>query len=230
MNLLNFLNIKASSNFEILKAATVKNKLDEFLSSQMNEMGLVNWNKNYQWSSDFNEFGVKHVLEYISGKGISGTFQWGNVFNFIPESRNSKKNLNNKMQLQLFERTQGWHESFETELRSEKYSVSHWNEYFFNKSLPLIFKSEKERITDWFISNKNVEQNIETALRQIRKGGAYEINSPNQKFILAFLYAKNGDLNLAENTLYQYYNPLIKLDDEVKSEFENMEKQLNEMK
>ena len=230
MNLLNILNIQNNSNLDLLKAATVKEKLDAFLTPLMNEMGLVNWDENYQWSTDFNQYGVKHIFEYVNLKGISGTFQYGNTFNFIPIINKKGKIVKNHRELQLFERTKGWHESFETLNRITDYRVSHWNEYFFKKSLPIIFNSEKNQIADWFKSNEDIEQNIETALKQIKTGGAYDINSPNQKKILAFLYAKNGDLNLAKSTLYDYYRPLIKLNELFKIEFEEMEKSINEIK
>lgn len=84
MNLFNILNIKNNSNLEIIKAASVKEKLNAFLAPQLKELELIHWNKNYKWSSDFNEFGIKQMVEYVNLKGISGTFQYGNSFNFIP--------------------------------------------------------------------------------------------------------------------------------------------------
>jgi hypothetical protein len=229
MNLLNILNIKNSSNLDIVKVATIKNGLHTFLSPKLAEMGLIHWDKNYRWSSDYNQYGIKHVFEYVYGKGISGTFQYGNVFNFIPSfSDNGKIKMNDK-HLQLFERAKGWHESFETSNRTTEYSISHWNEHFFKKSIRTIFNSEENQITDWFKLNQSIEENIKTGINQINKGGAYNLNSPDQKFILAFLYAKNGESNLAKNMLLEYYNPLIKLNDELRAEFECLEKMINEI-
>lgn len=229
MNLFNLLNIKNSSNLAIVKAEIVKEKLNSFLSPQMKEMGLFNWDKNYHWSSDFNEYGTKHVLEYVCTKGVSGTFQYGNFFNFIPTINEKGKVLKNHTQLQLFERAKGWHDSFETEESVKEYRVSHWNEYFFDKTLPIIFNGEKVRIAEWFTSNENIEQNIETTLRQINDGGAYSINSPNQKYILAFLYAKNGDVSLAKSILHDFYKPLLNTNNEFKAEFNEIEKLIIEL-
>lgn len=223
MNLFNLLNIKNNSNLEIIKAASVKEKLNAFLAPQLNELGLIHWNKNYQWSSDFNEFGIKHIVEYISLKGVSGTFQSGNSFNFIPNLNNKGKLIENHSTLQLFERAKGWHATFESDQNKTNYRVLHWNEHFFDKSLPVIFDKEKNQMVDWFKTNENIEQNIQTALKQMKAGGAYDIHSPNQKIVLAFLYAKIGELNLAKNTLQDYYKPLIKSDTLLKAEFEKME-------
>ncbi len=227
MNLLNFLNIENQSNLDIIKAETIKVNLNKFLSHQIHRLGLFHWDKSFQWSGEFNQDGIKHIIEYVPLKGVSGTFQYGNSFNFIPSVNNKGKFIANHKRLQLIERTKGWQESLETSNTKTAYRVSHWNEYFFNKTLPLIFNSEKTQIEDWFNSNKDLEQNIQTALKQINSGGAYNLNSPSQKVILAFLYAKNGEMKLAKNTLNDYYVPLIKLRDDFKIEYEEIEKSLN---
>jgi hypothetical protein len=82
---------------------------------------------------------------------------------------------------------------------------------------------------DWFKTNGNIEQNIETALKQMKLGGAYDIHSPNQKIVLAFFYAKIGKLNLAKNTLQDYYKPLMNLNQAVKIEYEGMEKAIEKV-
>jgi len=63
-------------------------------------------------------------------KGETGTFTYGNCFQFVPTYSNSAKMINHKTdkstKLHLFERTEGWRKSFEGEPFTDK--TSHWGE------------------------------------------------------------------------------------------------------
>jgi len=224
MKLLNFLNIHSSWNFDPVKTERLKEKLNEFLSPQLEEMDLPTWNKNYQWSGDFNSNGIKHVLEYVNGKDSTGAFQYGNVFSFVPNLSVDGKILSKSKRLQLYERTLGNYQSFEKKPVSPDDKISLWNEYFFDKTISKVFEKEKVKISDWFAKNQNLEQNIQTAIIQIEKDKAYKGHRPDQKFVLAFLFAKNGEKDLAQQTLLDYYTPLIRKKPEFNFELEKMKK------
>jgi|GEM_PF-2618874 len=229
MNIFNFFNIQNNSNLNIPKVDLVKKLLNEIITPFMNELGLNNWNKNYIWSSDYNSEGIKHIFYYTYGNKLSGTFQFGNNFNFIPSIDNKIRVIINKDELQLFERNKHWHLSFEKKVEKEFY-VSHWNEYFLRKSLKKMLDIEKNNIEKWFVQNNDLYQNIDTAINQINTGGAYDLNSPNQKFILAFLYAKIGKLDIGIKTLEEFYEPRILSNISEKTEFEIMVNKLGEIK
>src|SRR5690554_783828 len=96
MNIFNFFNIQNNSNLNIPKVDLVKKLLNEIITPFMNELGLNNWNKNYIWSSDYNSEGIKHIFYYTYGNKLSGTFQFGNNFNFIPSIDNKSRVIINK--------------------------------------------------------------------------------------------------------------------------------------
>lgn len=229
MNLFNFFNIQNRSNMDIIIAEDLKGKLNEYLFPFLDDIGLYKWDKNYQWSGDYNINGVKPVFQFVNLKGYSGTFQYGNVFNFIPVLSNDGKVLTKSKKLQLYEMSKGWHASFENNKRTQEFRISLWNYYFFNKTLKKIFTEEKESIRLWFMNNQNLEQNIQTAIIQIEKGGAYNLHSPDQKFVLAFLFAKNGEMHLAKNTLEDYYTPLIARSYQITGEYEKMKNLLSKI-
>lgn len=56
----------------------------EIVTPKFAEIGLNNWNGKYLWYSNFNEEGIKHVIEYNVFKYYGGSFTFGNCYNFIP--------------------------------------------------------------------------------------------------------------------------------------------------
>lgn len=222
MNLLNFLNIQSTWNLKAIKGEILKEKLNDFIYPQFDDFGLSNWDKNYQWSGDFNENGIKHVLEFVSLKDNQGTFLYGNVYNFIPVLSVDGKILSKSKRLQLYERADDRSRSFEKRTINPPNRISLWNEYFFKKSMLRFLEKETETILLWYSNNRTLEQNIQSTIVQIERGGSYEAHMPDQKFILAFLFAKNGEKELAEKTLYDYYRPLLKKNTSKQPEYEKM--------
>ncbi|WP_282081433.1 hypothetical protein [Aquimarina algiphila] len=79
------------------------------------EIGLNNWNGKYIWFSDFNDEGIKHVVEYNVLKGFGGSFSFGNCFDFVP-TISGKKLINHRTdkstKVIYFNRLESWQESF----------------------------------------------------------------------------------------------------------------------
>lgn len=223
MNLLNFLNIQSTWNLHALKGERLKEILNEILSSELDGIELTEWDKNYQWSGEFNEHGVKHVLEFITLKDNKATIHFGNVYNFIPVLSSDGKILSKSKRLQLYERIDGWYKSYQ-EKPSNQHEISLWNEYFFNKSIKQVLAIEKNNILQWFSKNETLEQNIQTSIIQIEKAGSYKRHKPDQKFILAFLLAKNGEKEVALDILKDFYKPLINKKPSSQKVFDKMQK------
>ncbi|WP_298489459.1 hypothetical protein [uncultured Maribacter sp.] len=185
------------------------------MTPALNNIGLNKWDGKYTWYNDFNESGIKHVVRYQVFKGFNGSFAYGNCFSFIPTtSNNGKKLINHKTDksttLHLWERLDGWKESFEGTQRENPYDkISHWNEKDFRKTLDLVIKKYPKRLENWFDEHNNIEQSILTVKKQIDLGGSYDFNSPSQQYLLAFLYAYKGDIDTAYNYIQNYYNPII---------------------
>ena len=128
MNLFNFLNIQNSWNLDPLKGEILKDKLNEFLTHELDEIGLSNWNKDYQWSGDFNATGIKHVVEFVTLKDNSATLHFGNVYNFIPILSVDGKILSKSKRLQLYERIEAWNPSSHKKSTSNVFKISLWND------------------------------------------------------------------------------------------------------
>ena len=64
---------------------------NELITPRFAEIGLKNWNGKYLWFSDFNEEGIKHVVEFNVFKYFGGCFSYGNCYDFIPTFSNKNK-------------------------------------------------------------------------------------------------------------------------------------------
>lgn len=185
----------------------------EIVTPEFEKIGLNKWDGKYTWFNDFNNENVKHVVHYQVLKGIQGSFSYGNCFSFIPTVSNGKKLINHRTDkstiLHLFERLDGWKGSFENNKNSKDF-VLHWNEKEFRNSLESIIKTYPIKMRKWFEDNSTVNQNIQSATKQVLQKGSYEYHGPDQKYILAFLYANKGDISTAVKLIDEHYSPWIK--------------------
>jgi hypothetical protein len=208
MKLFNFLNKPDYSKLDIPKAENIKGILDEHLTPMLRDAGLATWNGNYQWFGEFNEYGIRPVFQFVRLKGLSGTFAYGNCFKFMPTVSGTNKLLNHRTDksvcLHLFERTEGWRESFNGSELTD--IVSFLNDKDFEKTLIQLRDNYQPKFEDWFSTNRTIPENIITAEKQLKGGSAYRINSPAQNYVLAFLYALNGDIKLSQERVKSYYS------------------------
>lgn len=166
----------------------------EIVTPKFTEIGLKNWNGKYIWYSDFNNEGIKKVIEYNVSKGFGGSFTFGNCFSFVP-TISSKKLLNHKTEkstkIIYFKRLDGSQKSLENNTRCNPDRISTVNEEKFRLSLNTMLANNLSKLQKWFGDNDTIEKNIVNL--------TYDINNPpyeigqrtiSNEYVLAFLLAQ----------------------------------------
>ncbi len=64
---------------------------NEIVTPKFSQIGLTNWNGKYLWFSNFNEEGIKYVIEYNVLKGFGGSFSFGICYDFVPTITSQNK-------------------------------------------------------------------------------------------------------------------------------------------
>lgn len=183
--------------------------LNEIASPVFKDIGLKNWNRKYLWSSDFNDEGIKHVIEYKVFKGYSGGFSFGNCFDFIP-TLSGKRLINHRTdkstKIIYFKRSSGWQNSIDTHRHINPDRINTASEKKFRKSLTDVLKNNIKSFDTWFKFNYSIEANIESLLNDI-KNPPTEIGTRiiSFEYILAFLYKHKGDLKSAEYWINEHF-------------------------
>ena len=178
----------------------------------MKSIGLNKYDGRYLWFSDFNENGIKKVFHYNLMKGETGTFTYGNCFDFLSTYTNTASIKNHRTDksttLHLFVRTEGWRKSFEGEEFTDK--TSHWGKSECRKTVTKLLNKYIPIMKSWWENNSTIEQCVNEANYQIEKGGGYKVNYPKANYVKAFLLAKLGDKEIAKQILEEEFEPLIK--------------------
>ncbi|MDT0557174.1 hypothetical protein RM697_00855 [Ichthyenterobacterium sp. W332] len=179
------------------------------VSPRLSKIGLKNWNGKYIWFSDFNNEGIKHVVEYNVLKGFGGSFSFGNCFDFVP-TISGKKLVNHRTdkstKIIYFKRLEGWQESFEKNKPINPDRISTINEQKFRDSLERVLFNNVPKIKSWFEGKSTLEENINGLLYDV-KNPVFEIGQRiiSSEYILAFLYKRNGDIKSAEFWLNEHF-------------------------
>jgi hypothetical protein len=168
------------------------------------KIGLTNWDGKYIWFSDFNEYGIKHVIEYNVFKHYGGSFSYGNCFYSVPTISGGKRLINHRTdkstKIHFFKRIDKWQESMDTNSRDRSYMLSTVNEIKFRRSIDNVLAENLSKIQNWFDKMKSLEENIE--------GLKYDLEHPtfsigqriiSTEYILSFLYKEKGEIELAES-------------------------------
>ena len=188
--------------------------LDETVSTRLE-------NKNFKyvngsvWHTD-NKNSITQVIKYVKLKGEQGTFCWGVCLDFVQTISDNKMKYhgtNKSVTLHLFE----WPNEYYGTQTSNNLST-HWGEKEARQSIKKLFNNCEKKILDWFENSNNINSLIGIANRQIKTGKDYNLHSPNPKYVLAFLLAKNGEIDKAISTFEQL------------SEFDNNEELRNKIK
>lgn len=201
----------------------------EKVTPKFAEIGLKNWNGKYIWFSDFDDQGIKHVIEYNVLKGFAGSFTYGNCFDFIPTISNEKW-INHKTdkstKLLFFNRLEDWQKSLEKGSLINPDKISTVNEVKFNSSLDKVLEKNIPKLKQWFSLNETIEQNIETLI-SLTKNPPYEIGKRiiSFEYLLAFLCAYRNNYDEAENWIQKHFAKKLNNSD---SEMKMILKQLNE--
>jgi hypothetical protein len=181
----------------------------EIVTPKFAEIGLKNWNGKYIWFSDFNEEGVKHVIEYNVFKYYGGSFSIGNCFQSVP-TISGKKLINHRTdkstKVIYFKRLEGWKNSFEKNKRANPDRISTINEEKFRKSLNNVLSNNIPKLKKWFDEKTSIDDNISGLLKDVDEP-AFEIGQRiiSSEYILAFLYQQKGDSKSANYWMEQHF-------------------------
>ena len=183
---------------------------NEIVTPRFAEIGLNNWNGKYLWFSDFNDQGIKYVIEYNVFKGFGGSFSFGICYDFIPTISSQKKLIyhktNKSTKIIYFKRLEGWQKSYENNSRINPDKISTVNEEKFRKSLNNVIENNISKLKKWFAENKTIEQNRLHLLNDINNP-PYEIGRRiiSFEYILSFIYARNKDFDSAEYWIKKHF-------------------------
>lgn len=184
--------------------------LNEIATPKFSEIGLNNWNGKYLWFSDFNEDGIKFVIEYNVFKGFGGSFSFGICYDFVPTISSQNKLIYHKTdkstKIIYFKRLEAWQKSYENNSRINPDKISTVNEEKFRKSLNNVIQNNIPKLKKWFEENKTIDQNIASLLDEI-KNPPYEIGRRiiSFEYILGFIYTKKNDFNSAEYYINKHF-------------------------
>lgn len=194
-------------NFEELSSQMKIDILSEIVTPKMKDIGLNNWNGKYFWYSDFNEIGIKKVVEYRVTKGFSDFFRFGNCFYFIP-THNTKKLKNHKTpkstHIQYAFHTQGYKDYDRKLITTNVDAINTMNEKVYLKSLGEFLDKNIKLINDWFLSNQTIEDNIKTLKSQISDPDNSGPLLITPEFILSFLYKRINENKLSQKWIEKY--------------------------
>ncbi len=177
------------------------------------EIGLKNWNGKYLWYSDFNEDGIKHVIEYSVFKYYGGSFSFGNCFNFIP-TISGKKLINHRTEkstkIIYYKRLEGWQKKMENNSPINSDKISTVNEKKFRESLDKVLTENIPKLKLWFLGKKTVEENISGLLYDV-KNPPFEIGQRiiSFEYVLCFLYKQKSDVVSANHWINKHFEKLL---------------------
>jgi hypothetical protein len=182
----------------------------EIVTPKFAEIGLNNWDGKYLWYSDFNEDGIKHVIEYNVFKYYGGSFSFGNCFSFVP-TISGKKLVNHRTdkstKIIYYKRLEGWQQIMEKNSPINPDKISTINEKKFRESLDKVLSENIPKLTLWFQGKKTIEENISGLLADI-KNPPFEIGQRtiSYEYILGFLFKQKGDIESANYWINKHFD------------------------
>lgn len=203
----------SSHNKPPIDVATLLEILKAELSPPLSEAGLK-WNEKYLWYSDSIN-SIRKVFQYSLLKGASATFAWGVCIDFIPiVKRNQVKYYRTQKSItqHIFEWPEDYSLTFKGINNKDRGMTSHWGDEKAKESIKKLFNANKDIIFDWFKSASTVEQLIKIAEHQLKPECYYISHYPPQKYILAFLYAKIGNVNKGMSLLEEIKDSMFRED------------------
>lgn len=181
MNFYSLFNIEDPSNLNVPDAKTIEIILNEVVTPKLNQNGLDNSSKKYIWQGDYNEVGIKPIIQF-SYRATRGSIWVGFNFKFIPFITKNKALRYYSYNQHLFESKSYF---------DKKSGISLWNETFFRKSLQRYFDKNIKAINKFLNDFNTIEANIKLARRQINSDDfAYRHRFPDQEFVLVYLLNK----------------------------------------
>ena len=198
-------------NTELVDSNTIGLFLDEIISPRLSKRGLF-WNSKYLWF-DQPKNSVRQVFGYSRLKGETGTFVWGVCIDFVLTISSNKLKFHRtdkSVTQHLFEWTDEYSNSFFGG-KLDGGITTHWGKRETKNSIHRLFDKYEQKINKWFDRASTFENLIDIAEQQIKTGKSYNLHSPDQRLVLAFLQAKTHQLDKATKTINQ-----LALDDNLK--------------
>jgi hypothetical protein len=183
------------------------------------KIGLDNWNGKYLWFSEFNQDGIKHVIEYNVFKHYGGSFSYGNCFSSVPTLSGNKlvnHRTDKSTKIHLFRRLSEWQKSMETNSRSNPDKISTINEEKFNQTLNSVLIRNIPELKVWFENHQNLEQNILT-LTNDSENPPFEIGQRivSSEYILSFLSKQKGETETSQFWLKKHLEKNLNSPEEI---------------
>ncbi|HEY1200550.1 MAG TPA: hypothetical protein VGE79_06195 [Niastella sp.] len=191
--------------------------LDEIVSPRLDGKGLTRRDKLVWYNDSSNA--IRQGLRYALIKGGRGTFYWGVCLDFIPMQSGSGIKYCRTAQLfelQLFEWPEEISNSF-FEGKIDKGVADHRGYQPAKRAITKLFNRLEEEIFQWWSTAHSIESLIEIAEAQIKTGRQYDMHHPNPAYILAFLYARNGQYDKAVYYFDRLSNAYFDSNDSVRS-------------
>jgi len=182
----------------------------EVATPKFAKIGFTNWNEKYIWFSDFNEDGIKHVIQYHPFKGYTGSFSYGICFDFIP-TISGKKLVNHRTEKStkiIFQKLlEGW-QNYKEGKKVYPYKLNMSNKKKLRLSLDKVLWHNTPKIEKWFNANQTIDQVTHSLLEDIKNPPfMYEFEKPiiAPEYIIAFVYKKKNDVKSAEFWMNKYF-------------------------
>ncbi len=210
---------RIKTNIDISKVnPPSKLEIDELLKLKVDRafrsIGLTNKLKNRIWFSDFDEQGVKNVIRFQLTKGFGAVFVFGKCFKFLPTISNSKRLINHKTDksttVHLFDYSSSITVS-KNFIKRKPLQLSVMNYSYLSDGLDTFVRKGIKEIDHWFHNNQSIQDCINTSLQQIYLAEEYAFRSPNQNYILSYLFSKTGDLKAREHHLNKFLDSRYEL-------------------
>jgi len=192
----------------------------EKVTPEFSKIGLNNWDGKYIWFSDFNNEGIKHVVEYNVFKYYGGSFTYGNCYYYVPTISGSSKLINHRTdkstKIHFFKRLDEWQKSMEKNNHNNPDKVSTINEKKFRATLDDVLQRNIPKLKDWFDKTQTLEQTIEVLINDINNP-PYEIGQRiiSCEYILGFLYKQKGDIESSEFWIKKHFEKKLNNDEEI---------------
>ncbi|GFZ92666.1 hypothetical protein GCM10008018_43910 [Paenibacillus marchantiophytorum] len=198
--------VKYKYRGEPIEGQELKELLNKIISPRVSELGLK-WRGDYLWISE-NINGIRHIVEYgrFTRSSNRGYISWGVALDFVmvPKGKNLVFNRTEKTAIiHIGEWSKGYADSFlGVEMVDGKGVASHY-EQIAERTITEAIDGELENISSFFEKVKNIEGIIQIVNEQINnpKSPIYKMKFPSPTYILAFIYAKLGQFDLANKYL-----------------------------
>jgi hypothetical protein len=180
--------------------------LDRVISPRVYSLGLK-WHGDYTWISESIN-GIRKLVHYgrFTRSGIRGCISWGISLDFvmIPKGNKLIHNRTKKTaMIHIGEWSDGYLRSFRGEEMIDGVGVASHFSHIAEKTLTQAIEGELNNIKAFYDNASSLDQIIEIAKNQleISESSFANMRFPSPAYILAFIYAKLGNLQLANDYL-----------------------------